>query len=60
MITEEQIKTALGKVFVPTVEQSIIDLNLVRKITIAEGKITITLASTGLSSGSTGFCRRRH
>ena len=33
MITEEQIKTTLEKVFVPAVEQSVIDLNLVRKIT---------------------------
>ena len=50
MITEEQIKNALQKVFVPTAEQSVIDLNLVRKITItAEGKVTITMASTALS-----------
>ena len=49
MITEEQIKTALGKVFVPAVEQSITDLNLVRKITIAGDKISITMASTALT-----------
>jgi hydrogenase maturation protease len=49
MITEEQIKTALTKVFVPTVEQSVIDLNLVRKITIVENKVTITMASTALA-----------
>ena len=49
MITEEQIKTALAKVFVPTVEQSVIDLNLVRKITIVENKVTITMASTALA-----------
>ena len=49
MITEEQIKTTLQKVFVPAVEQSVIDLNLVRKITIAESKVTITMASTALS-----------
>jgi hydrogenase maturation protease len=50
MITEEQIKNALQKVFVPTAEQSVTDLNLVRKITItAEGKVTITMASTALS-----------
>ena len=49
MITESQINTALSKVFVPTVEQSVTDLNLVRKITIAGDKVTITLASTALT-----------
>jgi hydrogenase maturation protease len=49
MITDEQIKTTLAKVFVPTVEQSVIDLNLVRKITIVENKVTITMASTALA-----------
>jgi ATP-binding protein involved in chromosome partitioning len=49
MATAAQINTALSKVFVPTVEQSITDLNLVRKITIADNKITVTLASTALT-----------
>ena len=49
MITEEQIRTALAKVFVPAVEQSISDLNLVRKIAIDGNKVTITLASTTLT-----------
>ncbi len=50
MITEEQVTTALRHVFVPTAEQSIVDLNLVRKITIAEKNITVTLASTALTA----------
>ena len=49
MITEEQIRTALAKVFVPAVEQSISDLNLVRKIAIDGNKVTITLAATALT-----------
>ena len=49
MIIEEQIRTALAKVFVPAVEQSISDLNLVRKIAIDGNKVTITLASTTLT-----------
>jgi hydrogenase maturation protease len=49
MITESQITTALSKVFVPTVEQSVTDLNLVRKITITGDKISITMASTALT-----------
>ena len=55
MITEEQVKTALQQVFVPAVEHSVIDLNLVRKITIAEGKITVTLASTALAAEVQNF-----
>jgi hydrogenase maturation protease len=50
MVTEEQVRTALRQVFVPTAEQSIIDLNLVRKVTVADKKITVTLASTALAA----------
>jgi hydrogenase maturation protease len=55
MITEEQIKIALRQVFVPTAEQSIIDLNLVRKITVADKNITVTLASTALADEVQNF-----
>ncbi len=50
MITEQQIRDLLAKVFVPVVEQSVTDLNLVRNIAILETKITITLASTALTA----------
>jgi hydrogenase maturation protease len=50
MVTEEQVRTALKQVFVPTAEQSIVDLNLVRKITVADKTITVTLASTALAA----------
>jgi hydrogenase maturation protease len=49
MITEEQINRSLQKVFVPELQRSVNDLNLVRKITIAEKQVTVTLASTALS-----------
>jgi hydrogenase maturation protease len=55
MVTEEQVKTALRQVFVPTAEQSIIDLNLVRKITVADKQITVTLASTALADEVQNF-----
>ena len=55
MITELQIQTALAKVFVPLVEQSITDLNLVRKIAIVDKNITITLASTALAADVQDF-----
>jgi len=50
MVTTEQVTTALRQVFVPTAEQSIIDLNLVRKVTVADKIITVTLASTALAA----------
>ena len=55
MVTEEQVQTALKQVFVPTAEQSIIDLNLVRKITIADKNINVTLASTALADEVQNF-----
>ena len=55
MITAEQINRSLQKVFVPEVQRSVIDLNLVRKITIAEKQVTITLASTALSPEAQEF-----
>jgi hydrogenase maturation protease len=55
MVTEERVKTALKQVFVPTAEQSIIDLNLVRKITVADKNITVTLASTALADEVQNF-----
>ncbi len=55
MVTEEQVTTALKQVFVPTAEQSVIDLNLVRKITIADKNITVTLASTALADEVQNF-----
>jgi ATP-binding protein involved in chromosome partitioning len=55
MVTEEQVRTALHQVFVPTAEQSIVDLNLVRKITVADKTITVTLASTALADEVQNF-----
>jgi Mrp family chromosome partitioning ATPase len=48
MATEKQIRANLKNVIIPEVERSILDLNLVRKITTNENKTTITLAATAL------------
>jgi ATP-binding protein involved in chromosome partitioning len=55
MITEEQVRTALRQVFVPAAEQSIVDLNLVRKIMVDDKNITVTLASTALADEVQNF-----
>jgi Mrp family chromosome partitioning ATPase len=52
MITEKQVKESLEGVLVPAVKRSIVGLNLVRKVTISDGKVNIALASTGLIPGA--------
>jgi Mrp family chromosome partitioning ATPase len=52
MITEEQVKQNLEAVLVPAVKRSVIGLNIVRGINISDGKVSITLASTGLIPGA--------
>jgi Mrp family chromosome partitioning ATPase len=52
MISKEQIKQSLESVLVPAAKRSIVGLNMVRGINISDGKIDITLASTGLIPGA--------
>ena len=49
MLTEEKVKQALGRVLVPEVGRSIMQLNLVRGIEIVDKEPKITLALTALS-----------
>jgi len=51
MITEEQIEQSLESVLVPAAKRSIVGLNMVCEINISDGKVGITLASTGLIPG---------
>ena len=51
MPTKEQVIESLVTVLVPA-SRSIVGMNLVREITISEGKINISLASTGLIPGA--------
>jgi hydrogenase maturation protease len=52
MITEEDVKKTLEAVLVPAVKRSIVGLNLVREITISDGKVNIAMASAGLIPGA--------
>jgi len=52
MATEEQIKESLEDVLVPGAMRSLTKLNLVRSISVADGKASISLASTALSPES--------
>ncbi|MEA3442361.1 MAG: Mrp/NBP35 family ATP-binding protein [Chloroflexota bacterium] len=50
MEIEEQIREALGKMFVPGIMRSLVQMNLLRNIEVKEGLAKVTLASTAISS----------
>jgi Mrp family chromosome partitioning ATPase len=52
VITEEAVREGLGEVLVPGVKRSLAMMNLVREVNIADGKVSVTLASTALSDGA--------
>jgi Mrp family chromosome partitioning ATPase len=49
MATESEVRNALGQVMDPELGQSIVDLNMVRDLKIADWKVSFTLALTNLS-----------
>ena len=52
MIDQDQIKQSLEAVWVPGVNRSIVGLNMVREIDLSDGRVDVTLASTGLSEAA--------
>jgi hydrogenase maturation protease len=52
MLTEEQVREGMEAVLVPAARRSVVGLNLVRNVTISDGKVNIVLASTGLIPGA--------
>jgi Mrp family chromosome partitioning ATPase len=50
--TKEQVTESLESVLVPANKRSIVGMNMVRDITIFDGKISLNLASTGLIPGA--------
>jgi len=59
MPTKEQVNESLEAVLVPAAKRSIVGLNLVREITISEGKVNIALASTGLIPGAQDWIKTK-
>ncbi len=59
MITEERIKQSLEAVLVPGPKRSVVGLNMVREINISDGKVGITLASTGLIPGAQDWVKSK-
>jgi Mrp family chromosome partitioning ATPase len=58
MINEEIITQNLKGVLVPAVQRDIVGMNLVRDISIADSKVTIKLASTGLVPGAQDWIKK--
>ena len=59
MATEQQVIQSLEAVLVPAAKRSIVGLNLVREVTISDGKVNITLASTGLIPGAQDWIKTK-
>ena len=59
MLTQEKIKEALADVLVPGIQRSLIDLNLVRDIELADNKVKITLASTALDEDAQRWVKEK-
>ncbi|MFC2022700.1 P-loop NTPase [Chloroflexota bacterium] len=59
MPTEEQVAESLKVVLVPAIKRSIVGMNLVREITISDGRIHLALASTGLAPETQNWVKER-
>ena len=59
MATKEQVIESLEAVLVPAAKRSIVGLNLVREITISDGKVNVALASTGLIPGAQDWIKAK-
>jgi len=59
MPTKEQVIESLKAVLVPAAKRSIVGLNLVRGITISDGRVNIALASTGLIPGAQDWVKAK-
>ena len=59
MISKEQIEKSLEGVLVPAAKRSVVGLNMVRDINISDGKVNVTLASTGLIPGAQDWVKNK-
>jgi len=59
MPTKEEVNKSLETILVPAATRSIVGLNLVREIAISDGKVDITLASTGLIPGAQDWIKTK-
>jgi Mrp family chromosome partitioning ATPase len=49
VLNEDQIKQSLEKILVPDVRRSLVQMNLVQKVSLADGKVEVALTSAALA-----------
>jgi len=59
MVTEQQVRDSLEDILVPGAMRSLIKLNLVRQIVVSDQKVSITIASAGLDSGTQDWLKSK-
>ncbi len=59
MVGHEDIKLSLGQVMLPAVKRSIVDMNLVRDISVSDGTVKIELASAALNTGTQDWVKTK-
>jgi Mrp family chromosome partitioning ATPase len=59
MVTEEQIRGSLEGVLLPPINRSIVGMNLVREVSVSNGKVDVTLASAALMAGTQNWLKER-
>jgi len=59
MTSEEQVRESLKEVLVPGAMRSLVELNLVREVSISDQRVSITLASAALATGAQDWIRTR-
>ena len=59
MPTPEKVKAALDTVLVPGVMRSLVKMNLVKDVSVADGKVDITLATAALMQGTRDWLKEK-
>jgi len=59
MVTDDQISKAINELLVPGVGRSLSDLNLLKRIEVVDGKVTVTVASAALGHGTQEWIRTK-
>jgi Mrp family chromosome partitioning ATPase len=57
--TEDQLRKSLNEVLVPGVKRSVTMLNLIRKLDISDGRVGVTLASSGIGERAQEWVRNK-
>jgi len=59
MVTEDQVSKAVSELLVPGVARSLVDLNLLKSIEVADNKVTVTVADAAIGPGTQEWIRTK-